>query len=78
MTAHFVFTRRGRNLVIAKRSRPSRHCEARSAVAIHVPVRAPQWIASFLAMTGQGRMTGLGPNGQGRDAMARRSRTEAQ
>jgi hypothetical protein len=62
MTAHFVFTRRAHNLVIAKRSRPSRHCEARSAVAIHVPVRAPQWIASFLAMTGQGRMTGPGPN----------------
>jgi hypothetical protein len=29
-----------------------RHCEARSAVAIHVFVRRPQWIASFLAMTG--------------------------
>jgi hypothetical protein len=28
-----------------------RHCEARRAVAIHVFVRRPQWIASFLAMT---------------------------
>jgi hypothetical protein len=32
-----------------------RYCEARSAVAIHVPAPRPQWIASFLAMTGQGR-----------------------
>ena len=30
---------------------PLRHCEARSAVAIHVPAPRPQWIASFLAMT---------------------------
>jgi hypothetical protein len=28
----------------------SRHCEARSAVAIHAVVQAPQWIASFLSM----------------------------
>ncbi len=41
---------------------PFRHCEARSAVAIHVPAPRSQWIASFLAMTGQGRMTGRGPN----------------
>jgi hypothetical protein len=38
-------TRRGRN------DHPSRHCEARSAVAIQVPAPRPQWIASFLAMT---------------------------
>ncbi len=33
----------------------SRHCEARSAVAIPVPLQMPQWIASYLAMTGWGR-----------------------
>ena len=38
-----------------------RHCEARSAVAIHVPVPRPQWIASFLAMTGPGRNDRTGP-----------------
>jgi hypothetical protein len=27
--------------VIARRARPFRHCEARSAVAIHVPVLRP-------------------------------------
>jgi hypothetical protein len=32
-----------------------RHCEARSAVAIHGNVRLPSWIASFLAMTERGR-----------------------
>ncbi len=32
------------------------------AVAIHVPAPRSQWIASFLAMTGQGRMTGQGCN----------------
>jgi hypothetical protein len=37
---------------------PFRHCEAHSAVAIHVPVPRLQWIASFLAMTGRGAMTG--------------------
>ena len=45
-------TGQGRN------DRPFRHCEARSAVAIHVPVPRPQWIASFLAMTRQGRNDG--------------------
>ncbi len=39
---------------------PLRHCEARSAVAIQVPVPRPQWIASFLAMTGRGRNDGAG------------------
>ena len=38
-------TGQGRN------DRPFRHCEARSAVAIHVFMRRQQWIASFLAMT---------------------------
>ena len=37
-----------------------RHCEARSAVAIHVPVPRRQWIASFLAMPGQARNDGAG------------------
>jgi hypothetical protein len=32
-----------------------RHCEARSAVAIHGLVRLPSWIASYLAMTERGR-----------------------
>ena len=40
--------------------RPVRHCAARSAVAIQVPVPRPQWIASFLAMTGRGRNDGAG------------------
>jgi hypothetical protein len=35
-----------------RNDRPFRHCEARSAVAIHVFMRRPKWIASFLAMTG--------------------------
>jgi hypothetical protein len=39
---------------------PSRHCEARSAVAIYVPLPLPQWIASLLAMTGRGRNDGAG------------------
>jgi hypothetical protein len=39
---------------------PFRHCEARSAVAIYVPVPKPQWIASFLAMTRRGRSYGAG------------------
>ena len=65
MTAHFVFTRRAHNLVIANRSRPLRDCEARSAVAIHVPVLAPQWIASFLAMTGRGRNDTAGTQWRG-------------
>ncbi len=30
---------------------PPRHCEARSAVAIHAFARQPQWTASFLAVT---------------------------
>jgi hypothetical protein len=34
-----------------------RHCEARSAVAIHVLVRPPQWTGSFLAMTAGDAMT---------------------
>jgi hypothetical protein len=38
-------TERGRNDLLL------RHCEARSAVAIHGNVRLPSWIASFLAMT---------------------------
>jgi hypothetical protein len=48
-----------------RNDRPFRHCEARSAVAIHVPVPRPQWIASFLAMTewecndGAGRNDGV-------------------
>jgi hypothetical protein len=29
---------------------PFRHCEAHSAVAIHVPEPMPRWIASFLSM----------------------------
>jgi hypothetical protein len=47
-------TRQGRN------DRSFRHCEARSAVAIHVFMRRPQWIASFLAMTRQRRNDGAG------------------
>jgi hypothetical protein len=47
-------TGRGRN------DHPFRHCEARSAVAIHVPVPKPQWIASFLAMTKWGRNDKVG------------------
>ena len=49
-------TGQGRN------DRPFRHCEARSAVAIHVLAPRPQWIASCLAMTGQGRNDGAGRN----------------
>jgi hypothetical protein len=47
-------TGRGRN------DHPFRHCEARSAVAIYVPVPRPQWIASFLAMTKWGRNDEVG------------------
>jgi hypothetical protein len=51
---------RGAMTGLGRHDRPSRHCEARSAVAIHVPVPRPQWIASFLAMTEQGRNDRLG------------------
>jgi hypothetical protein len=44
----------------ARNDRTFRHCEARSAVAIHVPVPRPQWIASFLAMTEWVRNDGVG------------------
>jgi hypothetical protein len=46
----------GRASVMA-RCTPLRHCEARSAVAIHGPVPRPQWIASFLAMAAGCAMT---------------------
>jgi hypothetical protein len=46
-----------------------RHCEARSAVAIYAFDQPPQWIASFLAMTGPGaqRQGGGAMTGRGRN-----------
>jgi hypothetical protein len=54
IASFLAMTGRGRN------DGPLRHCEARSAVAIHVPLPLPQWIASFLAMTGHARNDGAG------------------
>jgi hypothetical protein len=49
---------------------PFRHCEARSAVAIYVPVPMLQWIASFLAMTGRWRNVGPLRHCEARSAVA--------
>jgi hypothetical protein len=51
-------------------SAPFRHCEARSAVAIHVPEPMLQWIASFLAMTGRWRNVGPLRHCEARSAVA--------